>query len=80
MDNGEKRSLFQFYHELDLKRDLQRMLWFFNKTSYFISLVSTRGRSITVPLVFANFWFRVHNLLMGFMSEGMVRQFGNFIG
>ncbi|MBA0851757.1 hypothetical protein Goshw_025371, partial [Gossypium schwendimanii] len=41
-DIGEKRSLFKFYHEIDLKK--------------------------------------IYNLPMVFMSEGMVRQLGDFIG
>ncbi|KAK5777331.1 hypothetical protein PVK06_045298 [Gossypium arboreum] len=35
---------------------------------------------LQVTLIYAIFWVQVHNLPMSFMSEGMARQFGNFIG
>lgn len=35
--------------------------------------------SFQVPLFYSSFWVQVHNLPLGFMSEGMARSFGNFI-
>ncbi|MBA0817944.1 hypothetical protein Gohar_027852, partial [Gossypium harknessii] len=79
-DIGEKRSLFQFYHELDLKRVLQGMPWFFNRHLILFYQLVHGEDSLQVPLVFSEFWVQVHNSPMGIMSKGMARQFGNFIG
>ncbi|MBA0605499.1 hypothetical protein Godav_018069, partial [Gossypium davidsonii] len=79
-DIGEKRSLFWFYHELDLKRVLQGMPWFFNRHLILFCQLVHGEDSLQVPLVFAECWVQVHNLPMGIMSKGMACQFGNFIG
>lgn len=35
---------------------------------------------LTVPLDFIEIWVQIHDLPLGFMSEAMARQFGNFLG
>ncbi|MBA0702509.1 hypothetical protein Goari_027472, partial [Gossypium aridum] len=35
---------------------------------------------LRIPFNHAIFWVQVHNLLLGFLTEGMANQFGNFIG
>ncbi|MBA0674758.1 hypothetical protein Goari_016339, partial [Gossypium aridum] len=77
---GEKMSLFRFYHEIDLKRVLRGTHWFFNRYLILFYRVEKGKELLQVLLFFTELWVQIHNLPMGFMSKGMARQLGDFIG
>ncbi|PPS01252.1 hypothetical protein GOBAR_AA19412 [Gossypium barbadense] len=77
-DLGEKRSLFRFYHEIDIKRVLRGTLWFFNRHLVLLHRLEKGEQPLQVPLISTKFWVQIHNLLGGFKSEGMAPQLGDF--
>ncbi|KAG8488555.1 hypothetical protein CXB51_016297 [Gossypium anomalum] len=80
MELEDKQILFMFYCEIDLQRVVDGMPWFFNRhLIVFHKLVQGEEPSV-VPLWETVFWVQVHNLPSGFMTEGMARQIGDFIG
>ncbi|KAH1097231.1 hypothetical protein J1N35_014152 [Gossypium stocksii] len=79
-DIGKKRVQFRIYNMIDLKRVIDGMPWFFNKHLIVFHKLENEEDPLKVPLFYALLWVQIHNLPMGFMSEGMVQQFGNSIG
>lgn len=72
-DIGEKRVLFRFYNMIDLKRVIDGMPWFFNRNLIVFHKLENEEDHLQVPLFYALFSVQIHNLLMGFMSEGMAQ-------
>lgn len=72
--------LFRFYNEIDLRRVIDGMPWFFNIHIIVFHKLEKGEDPIQVQIIFANFWVQVHELLLSCMSEGMARQLGNIIG
>ncbi|PPD86387.1 hypothetical protein GOBAR_DD16679 [Gossypium barbadense] len=71
--------LRRFYSKIDLKRVMDGMPWFFNRHLIeFHRLISGEEPS-TVSLWTTIFLVQIHNLPVGFITEGMARQFRDFI-
>ncbi|MBA0576869.1 hypothetical protein Golob_025280, partial [Gossypium lobatum] len=79
-DLGDRRILFQFFHEVDIQRVLVGTPWFFNNHLLLLHRIQPGENPSEVPLVFTEFWIQVHDLLPGLVSETMARQFGDFLG
>ncbi|XP_017628694.1 uncharacterized protein At4g02000-like [Gossypium arboreum] len=75
-----KRILFKFYSEVDLNRVMDGMPWFFNRHLIIFHRLIEGEDPITVSLWETVFWVQIHNLPVGVVTEGMTRQFGDFIG
>ncbi|KAK5824816.1 hypothetical protein PVK06_019600 [Gossypium arboreum] len=75
----EKRIMFRFYNEIDLKRVMDEIPSFFNMHLIIFHRLTRGEDPVQIPLFHANFWVQIHSLLLGFMSEGMARYFRNFI-
>ncbi|KAA3477692.1 reverse transcriptase [Gossypium australe] len=80
IDLGDKRYLFQFFHEVDLKRVTDGIPWFFNNHLLILQKITIGGIPTSLPLVHTEFWVQVHNLPPGLMNVNMAKQFGNFCG
>ncbi|MBA0575111.1 hypothetical protein Golob_024152 [Gossypium lobatum] len=65
-----KRILFRFYSEIDLKRVLDGMPWFFNRHLIVFHKLAGDEDPNSIPLWHAAFWVQVHNLPKGVTSEG----------
>ncbi|MBA0548731.1 hypothetical protein Golob_019813 [Gossypium lobatum] len=80
MEIEDKRIFFRFYSEIDLKRVMDDMPWFFNRhLIVFHRLI--RGEDPSIVLLWTTvFWVRTNNLLARLITEGMARQLGDFIG
>lgn len=76
-DLGERQYLFQFFLDVDLKRVLAGMPWFFN--NHLILFHELRLFEDPLTISNANFWIQIHELLMRLMSDAMVKCFGNFL-
>ncbi|KAK5824560.1 hypothetical protein PVK06_019340 [Gossypium arboreum] len=76
----DRRILFRFYSEVDLKLVVDGMPWFFNRHLIVFHRVQRREIPSAIPLWTTVFWVQVHNLPSGFFIEGMARQLRNFIG
>ncbi|MBA0820134.1 hypothetical protein Gohar_022256 [Gossypium harknessii] len=79
-DIGEKRYLFQFFHEVDIARVLAGTPWFFNNHLLILKRIPYGGNPAMLELNSMEFWIQVHELPPGLMSESLVKQLGNFCG
>lgn len=71
--------LFRFYNELDIKRVIEGMPWFFDRHLIMFHKMEKGQHPFTVPLVYAIFWVHINDLPTGSMSANMAAQLGNFI-
>ncbi|KAK5817476.1 hypothetical protein PVK06_022400 [Gossypium arboreum] len=74
-----KQILFKFYSDIDLNRVMDGKPWFFNRRLIIFHRLTGGEDPITVPLWDTAFRVQIHNLPIGFVTEGMARQFGDFI-
>ncbi|MBA0876748.1 hypothetical protein Goshw_000579 [Gossypium schwendimanii] len=79
-DLGERHFLFQFFHEVDIRRVLAGTPWFFNNHLLLLHRIQPGENPSIVPLIFTEFWVQVHDLPPGMVSETMAKQFGDFLG
>ncbi|MBA0577607.1 hypothetical protein Golob_025036 [Gossypium lobatum] len=79
-DLGERRFLFQFFHEVDIRRVLIGTPWFFNNHLLLLHRIQSGENPSLVPLTFSEFWVQAHDLPPGLMSESMAKQFEEFLG
>ncbi|KAA3473130.1 nucleolin-like [Gossypium australe] len=76
----DKRILFRFYSEVDMERVINGMPWFFNRHLIILHRLTIDEEPNIVPLWETVFWVQVHNVPIGFFTEGMTKQIGDFIG
>ncbi|MBA0845733.1 hypothetical protein Goarm_022809 [Gossypium armourianum] len=79
-DLGEKRYLFQFFHEVDIARVLAGTPWFFNNHLLILKRIPYGQNPATLELNSIEFWVQVHELPPGLMSKPLAKQLGNFCG
>ncbi|KAH1064637.1 hypothetical protein J1N35_029624 [Gossypium stocksii] len=77
---GEKRYLFQFFHEVDVQRVLVGVPWFFNNHLLILQWLPNGEDPVMMVLNFVDFWVQVHDLPPELMNETIARQFGDFYG
>ncbi|XP_074323213.1 uncharacterized protein LOC141660153 [Apium graveolens] len=74
------RFIFQFYHEMDIKRVIEGSPWTFGR----FQLVFTRMKDGDDPRSLAinnlDLWVQLHGMSPGFMSQRVVQDIGNYIG
>ena len=71
--------LFQFFHELDLKRAIKGGPWTFNQRMLVISRLKVGDNPSQVPLDRVDFWIQVHDVPYGFMSKKVGKDIGNYL-
>lgn len=79
-DIGSQRYLFQFFHVIDLKRVYEGGPWSFDNCLLLLHHLKPGEMPAQVPLNIVNFWVQVYDLPVGYMSEAVGRQLGDFIG
>lgn len=72
--------LFQFYHEIDIKRVIDGCPWSFNRRALAIGRLNEGQNPRSVNLNLMDIWVQVHDLKVGFMSEKILAGMGNYIG
>lgn len=72
--------LFQFYHELDVKRVLDGSPWSFNRRALVMARLKEGDNPRSVSLNSMDLWVQIHDLKPGFMTEKIVKEVGNYIG
>ncbi|KAE8676707.1 hypothetical protein F3Y22_tig00111582pilonHSYRG00737 [Hibiscus syriacus] len=77
---GDGRYLFRLYHHIDFNRIELDGPWYFNNHFLLMHRLEDGDDLREVPLTMVDFWVRVNELSVGFMSKGVARQLGNFIG
>lgn len=79
-DLGGGRFLFQFYHDLDVKRVLEGSPWTFGRFHLVLERLTEGQNPREVDLNKIVLWVQIHGMTAGFMSERVVKDIGNYIG
>lgn len=72
--------LFQFYHEVDIRRVMEGCPWSFNMKAIIMARLKPGQNPRTVDLNHMELWVQVHDLKVGFKSEKILMGIGNFVG
>lgn len=72
--------LFQFYHEIDIKRVIEGSPWSFNRKVLLIGRMQESVNPRSIPLNSIDLWVQIHDMQPGFMSEKIIREIGNQVG
>lgn len=72
--------LFQFYHEVDVKRVMDGCPWSFNRRALVMSRLKEDKNPRCVELNSMDLWVQVYDLKAGFMTERILKEVGNYIG
>ncbi|XP_062088872.1 uncharacterized protein At4g02000-like [Humulus lupulus] len=74
------RFLFQFFHEIDIKRVIDGSPWFFNRKALVIARMESDYNPRLISLNSLDLWVQVFELPTGFMSSRILEAIGGFIG
>lgn len=77
---GVNLFMFQFYHEIDIKRVVEGSPWTFNRKVLIISRMQEGLNPRCMPLNNIDLWVQIYDLQPGFMSEKVLMEVGNQIG
>ncbi|XP_073121703.1 uncharacterized protein At4g02000-like [Henckelia pumila] len=77
---GPNLYLFQFFHELDVSRVINDGPWTFDQHLLIFKSLELGMNPHQVPLFQVDFWIQVYDLPIGYMSERVARDVGNFLG
>lgn len=72
--------LFQFYHVDDMLWVKNGGPWSFDNALLVLNGISPGEDPTKVPLVDIDFWIQIYDLPVGYMSEAVGKQLGNFFG
>ena len=72
--------LFQFFHEIDIKRVLDSGPWTFEQHILLVHRLEADEQPQQVPLFHTTFWVQAYNIPIGFQSEKVVQSIGTYIG
>lgn len=71
--------LFQFYHDIDIKRVLDGSPWTFNRKALIISRMQNGENPRCVKLNALDLWDQIYDLQPGFMLDRVFKEIGNYI-
>lgn len=74
------RYLFQFYHEVDIKRVIDGSPWTFRRFQLVFKRLKEGDNPRAVSINNLDIWVQMHDLSPGFMSQRVVKDVGNYIG
>lgn len=74
------RFLFQFYHEVDIKRVMEGSPWTFGRFHLILERLREGDNPRTKPINRLDIWVQLHDMNAGFMSLRVVTDVGNYIG
>ncbi|KAL8532819.1 hypothetical protein ACS0TY_009144 [Phlomoides rotata] len=75
-DIGECRYVFQIFHMMDVKRVEDGSPWSFGTYLLLLHQLDKGDHPLQVPL----FWVHIYDLPLGFFSERIGQQLGDFVG
>ncbi|XP_052483022.1 uncharacterized protein LOC128036167 [Gossypium raimondii] len=79
-DLGGKRYIFKFFLIMDMERVIKGSPWTFNNHLLILHKLQWGEDPLRIPLILSPFWVQVHDVPIGFYSESLAMQLGNFIG
>lgn len=72
--------VFQFYHELDIKRVISGSPWTFNRKVLLITRMNEGDIPRWMSLNKLYLWVQIYDMHVGFMSERVLKEVGNYVG
>lgn len=72
--------LFQFYHEVDVRRMMKRSPWTFNNSLLIFHRLLPGEDPRTVSLNSVDMWVQLHDIPIGFKTSQVCQDLGNHIG
>lgn len=72
--------LFQFYHDIDIKRVCDGSPWNFGRFQLVLQRIKEGDNPRTMPIINLEIWVQLHDIGTGFMSQRVVTDIGNYIG
>lgn len=72
--------VFQFFHEIDLKRVVEGSPWSFSHKVLIIARMKEGEVPTEVKLNALYLWVQIYDLRVGFMTEKVLKEIGNFFG
>lgn len=72
--------LFQFYHEVDITRVIEGSPWTFGRFQLVFERLKEGDNPRTVAINNLHLWVQLHGMSIGFMSQRVVMDVGNYIG
>ncbi|XVF59039.1 hypothetical protein PTKIN_Ptkin07bG0242100 [Pterospermum kingtungense] len=72
--------LFQFFHDIDLRRVLDGCSWTFDNHLLILHKLDPGKIPSQIPLFHVDFWVQVYDLRTSFMTSIVGKRLGNFIG
>ncbi|XP_074329726.1 uncharacterized protein LOC141667192 [Apium graveolens] len=77
---GTNLYLFQFNHELDIKRVMEGSPWTFNRALLVFERLKAGVNPTEIELNHIDIWAQVYDLQAGFRSERVIKDIGDYIG
>lgn len=72
--------LFQFYHEVNVKRVMEGCPWSFNRRALVMRRLKDGENPSSVELNFMDLWIQLYDIKIGFMTERLITEVGNNFG
>ncbi|KAK1399917.1 CCHC-type domain-containing protein [Heracleum sosnowskyi] len=74
------KFLFQFYHEIDIKRVIEGNPWTFGRFHLVMARLKEGENPREVEVKRMDLWVQLHGMNAGFMSQRVATDIGNYIG
>lgn len=74
------RYLFQFYHEVDIKRVVDGSPWMFGQFHLVLQKLKHGDNPRTIEINKMDLWVQLHDMSAGFMSQRVSTDIGNYLG
>lgn len=74
------RFIFQFYHEIDIKRVIDGSPWIFGCFHLVFDRLKKDVNPRTMSINRLDMWVQLHDLSVGFMSQRVVKDVENYVG
>lgn len=74
------RFIFQFYHEIDIKRVIDGSPWTFGRFHLVLERLKDGNNPRTIEINKIDLWVQLHGMNTGFMSQRVATDIGNYIG
>uniref|UniRef100_A0A803NLH2 Reverse transcriptase n=1 Tax=Cannabis sativa TaxID=3483 RepID=A0A803NLH2_CANSA len=74
------RFLFQFYHDVDIERVIEKSPWTFNNFLLVFQRLKKGEDPKLIPLSHVDMWIQLHDIQSRFKTAQVCKDLGNFIG
>uniref|UniRef100_A0A803NGH4 CCHC-type domain-containing protein n=1 Tax=Cannabis sativa TaxID=3483 RepID=A0A803NGH4_CANSA len=76
----QNRFLFQFYHEIDIKRVIEGSPWTYDRKQLLIERLKPGQNPRLIAINTLDMWVQIHELRSGFKTDWAIREAARYIG